>query len=229
MSTLDSAIEELVALADLVRKMSYADNLTPLGNALALEKIVSSNAFDRGEFDVVVFGDLNEFKSLNDSHGHDAGDAGIRQAGVLIQEYFVDSDIKAKGFRTSGDEFVILLKQEKIVTFREKAAQFASIDFSHQNNELTAKMSFGFAIGDDVTDFRELKTRAEMACRFAKTLGHGTVEGWTGELQRNTFTSKRKTCPNCGAVNSCSVPPNRSDISLVACSCCGHPFAADPL
>ena len=221
---LDAAIDELIEFAKVVREASYADDKTPLQNSLALRKMASSDAMADGLFDTVIFGDLNEFKSLNDTHGHDAGDVAIEQAGALINECFVISEIGANGFRQSGDEFVILLKHDKITEFMKLVGKFASIDFVHQETEMSTKMSFGLAVSDEETDFPGLLKRAETACLAAKAQGNGKCVEWTNEIQIAAHVSKRKVCKICRAVNSCSVPPDKAGDELLCCSCCGERF-----
>lgn len=67
---LDIAIEQLLEAASKVRAKSFADDKTPLGNALALSREKALINIGQSEFDVIVFGDLNDFKHLNDTHTH---------------------------------------------------------------------------------------------------------------------------------------------------------------
>src|SRR5215211_1126531 len=98
---LESAVKEVVAAA-------LSDDKTPLPNALALRAAASRVGTGGDNPDVVIFGDLNRFKGLNDQFGHIVGDAAIRFVGVLIASLVV-KECKAQAFRSSGDEFVILL------------------------------------------------------------------------------------------------------------------------
>ena len=70
-------LEQLIAE---IRRVSFADNKTSLGNALALDKEAEET-----ELDVIVFGDLNDFKHLNDIYGHDAGDVAIKETREVVK------------------------------------------------------------------------------------------------------------------------------------------------
>lgn len=79
--SLDESIERLERLIAEVRQASLTDDKTTLGSALALRQ--EENLINEGtsEFGVVVFGDLNNFKQLNDDHSHEAGDVAINSVG----------------------------------------------------------------------------------------------------------------------------------------------------
>jgi len=121
---LSEAIEQL-------NKVAFTDDKTPLENALALNKEMILIDAGRSKFDVIVFGDLNEFKLFNTNYTHEAGDVAIKKVGEKIQEDIV-TQIKARAFRQSGDEFIILLKQSQIKKLLSKTLSFASITFSYK-------------------------------------------------------------------------------------------------
>ncbi len=139
---LDVAIEQLFEFVNRIREASYVDDKTPLGNSLALGKEAGSIGTGKSDLDVVIFGDLNGFKYLNDTHGHDAGDVAIGQVGKLIQREFVKTrTIKGKAFRVSGDEFVILINQNAVESFRAKTSSFRSVKFRYEEKKLETKIN----------------------------------------------------------------------------------------
>jgi GGDEF domain-containing protein len=84
---LDLSIANLEKAVNEIKRASLSDDKTPLGNALALKK--ESDLIDLGqsEFKIIIFGDLNDFKSLNDIHTHEAGDTALFETGKTIQIY----------------------------------------------------------------------------------------------------------------------------------------------
>ena len=133
--SLDKAIDQLETVIAEVRQASLTDDKTTLGSALALrqqERLINEGS---SEFDVVAFGDLNDFKSLNDENGHEAGDIALRKVGETLKEV-LSKNVGAKAFRQSGDEFVILLSQQSVESFLSVATSFGSILFSHRNEEI---------------------------------------------------------------------------------------------
>ena len=95
---------------ETVSQKAYKDGLTGVRNKLAyLEALVDiETSLENGslkEYGVVVF-DLNGLKIINDTMGHEAGDAYIKEACALICQHFDHSPV----FRIGGDEFVAILK-----------------------------------------------------------------------------------------------------------------------
>ena len=99
--------ERLDALAR-VEHQAYHDPLTGLPNRRLLEDRISqaiAQADRRGERVAILFLDLNDFKSVNDTSGHAVGDDVLRQIGRRLAARVRSSDTLA---RVGGDEFVIM-------------------------------------------------------------------------------------------------------------------------
>ncbi|MGI8654519.1 MAG: diguanylate cyclase domain-containing protein [Pyrinomonadaceae bacterium] len=190
---LREAIEQLGQVVEDIKQAVVVDDKTPLKNALALRD--ESVLIDRGEseFDMIIFGDLNRFKTLNDAHGHDAGDVAIRVVGERISQTIIER-WKAKAFRQSGDEFVILLRRDLIKRFLQETSAFAEILFTHREESLKTAMSFGYAVSDGKTNFNDLLKRAEVACQSAKNQGDGICIKWSKAIERNALISFRERC-----------------------------------
>jgi diguanylate cyclase (GGDEF)-like protein len=92
---LDEAIEGLEKLVAEVRNASLTDDKTRLGSALALRQEARLINEGISESDVIVFGDLDDFKHLNDIYGHDAGDVAINKVGEIVHKLIVE-DLKGK-------------------------------------------------------------------------------------------------------------------------------------
>ena len=217
---LDETIKQLERFVVEVKQASFTDEMTNLGSKLALDqekRLISEGA---SEFDVAVFGDLDDFKHLNDDHGHDAGDVAINKAGETIQ--FVIKDLQAKAFRRSGDEFVILLKQGSIERFLLTASSFNDILFFYNEKELRTAMSLGYAIGDGKISVSDLQGRAEVACQHAKVQGGGVCVAWKEDMTLNPLVRKSGNCRKCSARISCNMPEQKPPAKLKFCPCCGE-------
>jgi diguanylate cyclase (GGDEF)-like protein len=210
-------LEQLIAE---IRRLSFADDKTSLGNALALDREGQLLNDGKSEFDVIMFGDLNDFKHLNDLHGHDAGDIAIRAAGEAIRKLAIE-ELEAQAFRQSGDEFVILLKQGAMARFISAAASLGSIKFSHYEDELATAMSLGYVHTDGKISFRDLLTRAETACQYAKAQGDGACIEWVEDMERNPLLRIAGRCLDCAARISCNVLKQNAPSTLTCCPCCG--------
>jgi diguanylate cyclase (GGDEF)-like protein/PAS domain S-box-containing protein len=91
------------------RHEADTDPLTGLANRRALERTLSSalaRASARGRVTAVLMLDLDGFKAINDSHGHAAGDAALREVARRLRRVVRERDLVA---RLGGDEFVVLL------------------------------------------------------------------------------------------------------------------------
>lgn len=220
--TLDESIERLERLIAEVRQASLTDDKTTLGSALALrqeERLINEGT---SEFGVVVFGDLNDFKQLNDDHSHEAGDVAINSVGQIIHKIAIE-DLQARAFRQSGDEFVVLLRQDSVKDFLSVVASLGSIEFSHKGQELKTAMSLGYALSDGKTSFSDLLERAEAACQNAKALGAGECVEWTEDFKLNPLVRKTGKCRKCsGARISWSGPKQIAPANLTCCPGCGE-------
>lgn len=104
------AEQDLRELAAVLAERAVRDPLTGLANRTLLEeRLRSALARDRrtGEGTGLLFLDLDRFKTVNDEHGHDAGDAVLRAVARRLTERIRPSDTVA---RLGGDEFVVLVE-----------------------------------------------------------------------------------------------------------------------
>src|SRR5438046_2960821 len=128
---LREAIEQAIErFSDDVRGAVFADDKTSLPNAIALREEADRIDDGSSKYDVVVFGDLNRFKGLNDSYGHDAGDIALNQAGENLNQIVIVK-LGALAFRRGGDEFVVLLERAQLESFITETSSFAGILFTY--------------------------------------------------------------------------------------------------
>ncbi|WP_341643775.1 diguanylate cyclase domain-containing protein [Thauera sp. SDU_THAU2] len=105
-----SQIHKRKLMEEHVRQLAFHDELTTLPNRrLLLERLQQAIALNRGSGQHVglLFIDLDRFKSLNDQHGHHAGDQLLTEVARRLRLQVRDSDTVA---RLGGDEFVVLLQ-----------------------------------------------------------------------------------------------------------------------
>lgn len=219
--TLD--VDVLKAVLDNVEQEARADDKTPLQNALALSEAKSFFALGDESPNVIVFADINDFKTINEQYGSDIGDAAINQVGVKIQELFVEK-LNARAFRQSGDEFVILLQSKFLEEFKEAANYFASCSVKIAEKSFDVKMSFGYIISDGTLEFEKLRANAETACKQAKPLGGGVCLEWTEEIEKRSFVKIRRTCRSCGTIVNCEVPKEKKLKTFRSCPICETSF-----
>lgn len=110
------------------------DRLTGLGNRLLLDEIAGGVGDGSQATLLVIAIDLDRFKSINDRHGHDAGDAVLRATAERIRSVLRAG--RDFGFRIGGDEFVVLLDWEGSTADPQDMCDVLRTD-------LTAKVPFG--------------------------------------------------------------------------------------
>jgi diguanylate cyclase (GGDEF)-like protein len=224
---LEAAIKDALELSlKEVIRAALLDDQTPLGNAQALKLAASLVGSGEDKLDVVIFGDLNRFKNLNDQFGHDAGDAALNQVGQLIKKSLVE-ECQAQAFHRSGDEFVVLLSSHSLEQFKARLPSFAPCTFQFNEETRKTAMSFGYAVSQGGVAFDELLARAEIACQIAKSQGDGICVEWSEEIQRQAIISLRDHCLKCDATITCSVPQQSvpRNRNLLCCPCCGELLA----
>jgi diguanylate cyclase (GGDEF)-like protein len=216
MSTLAEAIES-------VWNAARADDLTSLMNALALKEQIEVVLSDVERQWLVVFGDINRFKTFNDQHSHAVGDAAIAVVGGILKQ--IMDACQGFGFRKSGDEFVALLPARMLDTFRSLVRErFAAAVVKHQGKHLPITISFGYVVPGN-EDSRTLQGRAEAACRLAKLKGPGEVVEWTVEIVDMLPLNRRVHCDVCRTQFDCSIP-RESKRPELRCPNCGAVIAA---
>ena len=124
--------------------MAQRDELTGLMNRRAFLKsaVYLVSLYNRTHMPMVfVFADLDNFKQVNDSMGHDVGDQVLKQLGFLAANHFRITDIKA---RYGGDEFVFILADSHLDDATKVVSRFEE-QFSDwaKKNSIPVGISFG--------------------------------------------------------------------------------------
>ncbi len=168
---------------DLTRQLSWEashDALTGLINRRRFEQYLIdaiASVQDSNQHHVLCYLDLDQFKVINDTVGHLAGDELLRQITVLLQQGVRTNDILA---RLGGDEFGLLLRQCPLAQADDIAEKLK--DLVHQfrfiwnNKTFIIGVSIGVvAIDQTSQDLMEVLGAADAACYAAKAKGRNCV------------------------------------------------------
>jgi diguanylate cyclase (GGDEF)-like protein len=123
--------------------------------------------------------DLDLFKKINDTHGHDAGDTALKAFAEILTAHTRESDMCA---RLGGEEFLVMMThadKEGAKTAVERIRhQFEGTKFAFGNHTVTATASFGIAgfRGTKPPDWNALVARADTALYAAKHKGRNRIE-----------------------------------------------------
>ncbi len=174
---LNTSLAQLREAKQELAYQAYHDSLTGLANrSLFAERVDEALARvgDEGARVAVLFIDLDDFKTVNDTMGHAAGDALLGEVGRRIQGCIGDDDTAA---RLGGDEFAVLLPnlahdvEARTVAERILVALGDPIDVEGQ--PVVTHASIGIASQDGAADAAELMQHADVAMYTAKRDGKG--------------------------------------------------------
>jgi diguanylate cyclase (GGDEF)-like protein/PAS domain S-box-containing protein len=177
-------------LEDELRRRATYDARTGLPNAELFadraERAVTA-ARDAGTTAAVMLVDLDDFKAVNDTLGHLAGNELLAAAAARLAGAIRESDTAA---RWGGDEFAILLENlpgpAEAAAFAGRVAQAFSAPFALKAARLTISVSIGVATTADSTGTGELVAHADEALYAAKNAGKGTWRAYHTAAAGNT-------------------------------------------
>lgn len=190
LSTLDGqnigsvlVIQDVTESRKMLRQLSYSashDALTHLANRVSFENHLKRLLVTVQEFrqrHALVFIDLDRFKAVNDSAGHAAGDALLREISSLMLSMLRSTDILA---RLGGDEFGLLLPDANIESARYIAGRIVeSINeyrFVWEGREHRIGASSGITLIDDTNhQLTDVMSQADIALYASKNNGRGMV------------------------------------------------------
>jgi len=173
-------ITDRVETEQTIRHMAYHDALTGLVNRHEFENRMShalEGVKKRGTEHALLYIDLDQFKVVNDTSGHEAGDELLKQLAILIHKPVCDRDTVA---RLGGDEFGVLLENCPVKRAEEIANQIVRLvrefRFVWKDRTFSVGASIGIAIIDNASQSTgEVLKTADMACYMSKELGRNRV------------------------------------------------------
>ena len=171
-----SDVTQLRAHQHQIEHLAYHDKLTDLPNRVMLAdrlKLAIAQAERRKELLGVCYLDLDGFKEINDSWGHDVGDRVLVEIADRLKQNIRAGDTVA---RLGGDEFIVLLGNVQHIGEIEQAIQrmlsAIAMPFQIENNDAQLTASIGVSIyPDDIEDADMLIRRADQAMYVAKRSG----------------------------------------------------------
>lgn len=165
----------------LTERLSYQashDSLTRLLNRREFEAQIAQLLAERGDQGgALLFVDLDQFKLINDTSGHRAGDELLVQLATLMRERLRPDDIIG---RLGGDEFGVLLRGLRTTEGASHAAErlrrsVEGYSFSWEQRIYNTSASIGGVMLEDTSSIKELFARADAACYLAKEGGRNRV------------------------------------------------------
>lgn len=168
------------------------DDLTKLSNRSLfnnrLEHAIARCKRDGGQV-AVLFLDLDRFKNINDSLGHDVGDGMLKEVAARLKAGIRAEDTVA---RMGGDEFTIILEDvedtAKVAMVARKCLQILSDKISVHGIELFPSVSIGISLyPNDATTVEDLMKCADSAMYRAKDAGRNCFQFYTADMNTHSY------------------------------------------
>ena len=222
---LEQSLNELSRLKEELRHQAYHDPLTGLANrALFLQALEERLAASKARSErrpsgnvagselvaprlpIVLFLDLDDFKVVNDTVGHGAGDRLLRGVAERLVAAIRDDDVAA---RLGGDEFAVILAGgldvERATLIADRIAASLQLPFDLADREFTIGASIGLAVGRVGQSAHDLLKNADVAMYAAKAKGKRQLALWSPELhevvvERHTLTAELGRAVSAGEV-----------------------------
>jgi len=185
-------VTERTALEEQLRHQAFHDPLTGLANrALFSDRVGHALSRRRRERDLpaVLFLDLDDFKTVNDTLGHGQGDRLLVEVARRISDAIRPEDTAA---RLSGDEFAVLLDEiggiEQATEVADRVLQRIGEPIA-LDRELKVTASLGLAMVDaDIREVEDVLSRADVAMYAAKAAGKARVRTFEPAMRDRAWT-----------------------------------------
>lgn len=171
-----------------INYLAYHDALTGLPNRRFIEEQLEKairNAKNREQTVTVMFLDLDRFKLINDSLGHDFGDLLLREATHRIVNCVGESGIVG---RLGGDEFIVLMPEvpeSELIQMADQLIRIIEQPFLIEGHELYITTSIGISrFPEDGNDYQTLMKTADTAMYSAKERGKNACHKYSAHMQK---------------------------------------------
>ena len=173
--------------AELIRRQAHFDSLTALPNRfLSLDRLsqILMEVQKNHEKAAIFFLDLDDFKKVNDSLGHEVGDKLLIEAAHRLQQALKKNDTVG---RLGGDEFIVLISslddESDALVIADRLLKAFRKPFKLEGRDLILTLSIGIAISPkDGTSASVLLRNADTAMYQAKALGRNTSSFFTPQM-----------------------------------------------
>jgi diguanylate cyclase (GGDEF)-like protein len=186
------AVEEHIAHAAHVEYIAYHDSLTTLPNRSLFSKLLGHSISQAHRYKrqlAVLFLDLDRFKNINDTLGHEAGDQLLQEVAARLKTCLRESDTVA---RLGGDEFVVMLPELDVekytATVARKILAAVARPFVLAGQEYRVTASIGISTyPQDGLDEQTLTKNADVAMYKAKEEGKNNFQFYSEKLNASSL------------------------------------------
>ncbi len=173
-----------------LREVANRDELTGLPNRRYLIEVLEQTlrSLKTGEYLLVAFIDIDQFKLVNDSYGHSVGDELLRLLGSRLK---INAPAGAQVGRLGGDEFVVIFRPEeslKMVEARARTLQMLlneSVDLGVTQLFVTGSIGLSVVNNESALDPEEILQGADIAMYVAKSRGRNSAVVYQRSMQES--------------------------------------------
>jgi diguanylate cyclase (GGDEF)-like protein len=184
-SILEKKIQQLEKELKETQANSKVDHLTGTLNRKSFEEELHKieNRFRRDQEDyAIVFFDIDHFKNVNDTYGHDGGDIILKTFSSLLLKLTRDTDIIA---RYGGEEFIAILHYKESCELYKYIERIKTVvtqnKFIYQDNRIEIKFSAGVELRSNCNTAQESITNADKLLYKAKNTGRNKIIFWNNK------------------------------------------------
>lgn len=178
--SISTDITQRKKLEERLRVLAATDALTGADNRLAFIGQATAELRRHRRYGApltIMYMDIDEFKKVNDTHGHQAGDEVLKKLVQVCLEHLREVDVFG---RVGGEEFAVLLPETKIETGKLAAERLAraieKMRVTHEGSQIAVTVSIGLAqVQDGDKNLDQLLARADAALYQAKREGRNRV------------------------------------------------------
>ncbi|MEM5556974.1 GGDEF domain-containing protein [Aliarcobacter cryaerophilus] len=183
-------ILESKILMEALRQKNLTDSLTGLYNRKYLDEIVEKQLnldMKNGVVYAIMFLDIDYFKMVNDTYGHDVGDDILRKLAITMKKSISSNETL---IRYGGEEFLILMKNSTQESAKELAnkinVDFSKIIFNYGGDSFSKTVSIGYSFFPTDTDqFWKCIKYADISLYEAKSTGRNKVIKFSKDILKN--------------------------------------------
>jgi diguanylate cyclase (GGDEF)-like protein/predicted Zn finger-like uncharacterized protein len=211
---------------DILRNLAMIDPLTGLYNRRFAEQRLAAEVARserKGHPLTILTLDLNDFKQINDAHGHPAGDLVLQEFAMRLNKVIRGADLAV---RLGGDEFLVLLPECTLEQLQIVLGRLGSLEVEWHGRKIPVTFSAGwkqYELGDRP---EELLARADEVLynrkRASKTKDAAVEPAETAPMPLHVLVDV--TCPHCHKKNSVAVDThsgvNNAGLQEVRCAHC---------
>ncbi|MEJ2455241.1 MAG: diguanylate cyclase [Candidatus Thiodiazotropha sp.] len=163
--------------------LALNDQVTGLPNRVLLAEHIRQAMAQSARGFAIIYLDLDGFKAVNDSYGHDAGDQVLQEVGLRLRRSIREADTAA---RIGGDEFVVLIRNIDSCHTATRVAENIRLILNRPIRSRVAEHQISASVGisiypDDGNQLEQLMQRADEAMYRAKHGGRNCVRCYSGD------------------------------------------------